>query len=530
MRNFTAVVSGEVAITARGPVREAAERVLGRLWIDQVPVRLASEDATLWGAPADSPGPGRGVCWPGQPGPARAVLPRIHELASRAHAIGMDEVVLLGRGVPALAARTIVLNTPDDPLVPLTILDTADPGPVVRFGGEPERLRRAMVVVTGDDPATDALRRIFRRRFLDLGLPAAELAERFVMVAEPGGGTAATAAEEGHPFVPSPAGEVFGALSPYALVPAALAGVGIAGLLDQAASVLPSLTRPENNPGLVLGAILGGAARAGRDTVVLGDFAATLAGLAGWVAALLTGATAGGLLPLVQSGGLPVLPAEDLFLVTLDGRPRQDDATVSGPLGAQLVVWEYAAAVAAYLLDVDPLSAPPPAAAEGEIPEDAPVRTEGEVDVHTADPAPAKARDLAGLFDTLIRDVPPGGHLAILAYLDPDEVTGQGRAVRRLTAALAARCARPVTVTWRSAGPAGRNDRREKGVYLMLTGNVMHDVPVPDLGHRLGRLQLAQATGEARALRERGRPVVRLHVHNRWAGLAQLLEAARGGA
>jgi glucose-6-phosphate isomerase len=42
-------------------------------------------------------------------------------------------------------------------------------------------------------------------------------------------------------------------------------------------------------------------------------------------------------------------------------------------------------------------------------------------------------------------------------------------------------------------------------------------------------LQLAQAFGDARAARADGRPVVRLHLQNRWAGLARLLDSARGG-
>ncbi|MEU6754135.1 glucose-6-phosphate isomerase, partial [Spirillospora sp. NPDC046719] len=101
--SFTAVVSGETAITARGPVREAAERVLGRLWIDQVPVRLASEDPALWPSAATAAVDGRPLCWPGQPGPGRAALDRAAELVADARAAGLTEVALLGRGAPARA-------------------------------------------------------------------------------------------------------------------------------------------------------------------------------------------------------------------------------------------------------------------------------------------------------------------------------------------------------------------------------------------------------------------------------------------
>ncbi|MFI6519578.1 hypothetical protein ACIBF1_28750 [Spirillospora sp. NPDC050679] len=541
MTGFTAVVSGPTTVTARGAVRAAAERVIGRLWIDQVPVRLASEDAGLWPAATAAAADGRALCWPGQPGPARALLERIAELRARARAAGLTEVVLVGSG-PAVRAAALMAGAP------LTVLDGPEPGPPARLAADRDRLSRALVVLAGPDPADGALYRALRRMLAGLGLPPDELAARFVAVAEPGGAAAKLAVEAGHALVEAPAATAFGALSPYALVPAGLAGADLAGLLDRAAAVLPALTRPENNPGLVLGAILGGCARAGRTTVVLGGYPAASAdpvpepspGLADWIAALLAESCGGLLLPLVQRGGLPVRPAGDVFLVTLDGRPRQDDATVSGPLPEQLVVWEYAAAVAAYLLGADPLGPPRherPAegAGGGDRTDDGPpVFVEGDpgqgVEVHTADPALAAAADLGELLAAVAGRVAGNEHLAVAAFLDPDEVRGEGAQVRRLAGLLAARCARPVTITWGCRYPAIGNDHQEKGVYLVVTGNADRDVPVPERRHGLDPVQRSRAVGAARAARAAGRPVVRLHLHDRRAGLARLLDSARGGA
>ncbi|NDU71109.1 glucose-6-phosphate isomerase [Actinomadura sp. DSM 109109] len=532
--SFTAVVSGDTAITARGPLKEAAERVLGRLWIDEVPVRLASEDASLWPSAATAGAEGRPLCWPGQPGPGRAVLDRAERLRARARADGLTDVVVLGGGAPARAAEVIAAaGGPAAPggRGPLTVLDGPDPGPPLRIREDPERLHRTAFVVTGDDPAAEALREVFAEALHDAGLSPADIARRFVTVAEPRAAAAKHATEAGHPLVEAPAPTAFGALSPYALVPAALAGADVGALLEGAAAVLPSLTRPENNPGLVLGAILGGAARAGRRTAVLGGYPAALPGIAGWAALLLREAAGGRLAPIVQDGGMPLQPDDDLFLLTFDGRPHQDDATVTGPLAAQLVVWEYAAAVASYLLGSDPLATERPASMTLDDGTGEPLFADGVpgrvVEAHTTVPALAGASGLAELLEALAGRVGPGEHLAVLAHLDRDEARGQGAQVRRLAALLAARCGRPVRVEWGGRPPAIGNDHPDGCVYLLVTGNVVRDVPVPGRHHRLGMLQLARALGDARDARAAGRPVVRLHLQNRWAGLARLLDAAR---
>ncbi|TDD89873.1 hypothetical protein E1293_04020 [Actinomadura darangshiensis] len=532
--SFTAVVSGETAITARGPLKEAAERVLGRLWIDQVPVRLASEDASLWPSTATAGVDGRPLCWPGQPGSGRAALDRAEELRDQARADGLTDVVLLGGGAPARAAELIArVHGLAEPGTSLTVLDGPEPGPPLRIREDPERLNRTMVVVTGDDPGTETLRQVFAEALQEAGLSPAGIARRFVTVAEPRGAAAKHALEAGHPLVEAPAATAFGALSPYALVPAALAGADIAALLEEATAVLPSLTRPENNPGLVLGAILGGAVRAGRPTAVLGGYPAALPGIARWAAALLDETARGRLTPVVQEGGMPLQPADDLFLVTFDGRPHQDDATVSGPLAAQLVVWEYAAAVASYLLETDPL-APADRAVPMTLDDGTgePLFADGDhgraVEAHTTLPGLTGASGLTELLDALAAGIGPAEHLVVAAYLDPDETRGQGTQVRRLAALLAARCGRPVRVGWGARPPALGNDQPDGGVYLLVTGNVVRDVPVPGRHHRLGMLQLARALGDARDARAAGRPVVRLHLQNRWAGLTRLLDCARG--
>ena len=69
----------------------------------------------------------------------------------------------------------------------------------------------------------------------------------------------------------------------------------------------------------------------------------------------------------------------------------------------------------------------------------------------------------------------------------------------------------------------------QTGVFLQVTGAVARDVDVPGRPFTFGRLQMAQALGDQRALAGRGRPVVRLHLTDRAAGVRQLLDAASAG-
>jgi glucose-6-phosphate isomerase len=65
----------------------------------------------------------------------------------------------------------------------------------------------------------------------------------------------------------------------------------------------------------------------------------------------------------------------------------------------------------------------------------------------------------------------------------------------------------------------------QNGVFLQLTGVSETQLDVPDRPYDLSTLQLAQALGDGQVLAERGRPVLRLHLTDRVAGLAQLVEA-----
>jgi len=308
--------------------------------------------------------------------------------------------------------------------------------------------------------------------------------------------------------------------------------------------VLPSLASADGNPGLDLGAALGGYALAGHDKVMLADANSGLAGFGDWAEQLIaesTGKQGRGILPVVTgSENAPGFsPGPDVHLVALGAPDSPVDTLVTGPLGAQFLIWEYAVAIAGRLLGINPFDQPNVAeskqntarllaeAGQKPLPAGVPAFTHGAVDVYAAPGLLPASGGLAEVLDTLLIGLPDRSYLAVMAYLDPDG----DRAAAGLRDALAARTTYPVTFGWgpRFLHSTGQYHKGgpQNGVFVQITGAIEHDIQVPGRDFTLGKLQLAQALGDLGALHQRGRPAVRLHLRDRAAGLSQLLDAAR---
>ncbi len=555
-----AVAAAGVSVQTRSlAATEATKRAAAKLVEDGLPAKLAAKDTGLWG-PAAEPVAAARLGWLDAPTVSRGLLGEFAQLAERARQDRLDHIVLAGMGGSCLAPEVITRTAG----APLTVLDTTDPHQVASALGD--RLDRTLVIVSsksGSTIETDSHRRIYEQALRDLGLTPEEVARRFVVVTDPGSPLEDVARKAGYHVVladPSVGGR-YSALTAFGLTPSAIAGVDVVELLDQAAAVMPALGRDDDNPGLALGAALGGFAVDGHDKAVLADHESGLSGFGRWAEQLVaesTGKQGLGILPVVvESADAPGFsPGPDIHLVALgssappaaaDGATalqrgsRPVDTGIAGPLGAQFMVWEYAAALAGRIIGINPFDQPNvqeskdntaallASAGDGPLPVGQPAFVDGVVEVH-ADPERLRgATDLAGVLDTLIWSLPAGGYLAIMAYLDR---IGDSDAAR-LRTALAVRTTHPVTFGWgpRCLHSTGQFHKGgpQTGVFLQITGAIERDVRVPDAPYSLGRLQLAQALGDLGALRGRGRPAIRLHLRNRPAGLAQLLGAATAG-
>ena len=105
---------------------------------------------------------------------------------------------------------------------------------------------------------------------------------------------------------------------------------------------------------------------------------------------------------------------------------HEGEILVSGSLGAQLVVWEYATAIAGRMLGINPFDQPDvesaKIAARGLLdarPEPtAPAFALEGVEVRVSDPALAASGTVAGVLDALWAQIPEDGYVSIQAYVD----------------------------------------------------------------------------------------------------------------
>lgn len=531
------------AIHTSGAPSAAIDEVVPHLVGDLVASRLTAGDPTLWGEAAQADAATR-LGWVDAVSVSRPLLPEISALRDELAGQGVTHVILAGMGGSSLAAEVITRTAGID----LTILDSTSPGQVL--AAIDAGLESAVLVVSsksGSTVETDAQRRTFEAAFRDIGI---DPAGRIVVVTDPGSPLDDSARTAGYRvFHADPTvGGRYSALTAFGLVPAGLAGVDISELLDEAeASLLQVAIDSAENPALRLAASIAATAPR-RDKLGLIADGTHIVGLPDWIEQLVaesTGKAGTGILPVVL---LPVSPEVESTPTDLQLLRLVDDADefhlrerhpgeilLSGTLGAQFIVWEYATAIAGHLLGINPFDQPDvesaKTAARGLLdarPEPAPAAfVQDGVEVRATDAALLASGTIAGVLDALWARLGADGYVAIQAYVNRLEMP-QLQGLRELVAADAHR---PATFGWgprflhstgqyHKGGPA-------QGVFLQITERTDVDLEIPGRSFTFGDLIQAQADGDATVLAGHGRPVVTLTITEPQDDVLELFEAAQ---
>ena len=485
-----------------GPVQAAVDDLSAR----EAVKRLFEADHTLW---QDDPTEvADRLGWLSSPIEMTDFVSDLDAFARRCMADGYTHAVLMGMGGSSLFPEVVVRSFGrSDGYLDLTVLDTTDPAAIRRVANAspPEQTVFVAASKSGSTIETTSHLAFFWER---IGRP-----EHFAVITDPGSELGELARERGFRRVfenrPDIGGR-YSALSLFGLVPTALLGADVAGLLASAEAMLARCAPdvdPATNPALRLGALMAAGARAGRDklTLALPD---EIASFGGWLEQLVAESTGKDGTGVVPIDGEPIGPPEvygdDRVFVAVCATddPRLDVLAATdhpvvvfpydGPLdlGGLVVLWELATALCGASLGINPFDQPNVAEAK------AATSRVLESGLPRIDPEP-----IARLLDR----VGPGDYVAIQAYVDPGSDVVPALQAARLAIRDRLRVATTLGLGPRFLHSTGQLHKGgpPTGVFLQVVGEDEAELPVPGRPWGFSTLKRAQAAGDLAALRSK---------------------------
>jgi transaldolase / glucose-6-phosphate isomerase len=512
--------------------------------------------------------------------PASADLADYEDFARRVKGQGFTDAVVLGMGGSSLGPEVLAETFASRPGFPkLHVLDSTDPAQVGQLQASINIAKTLFIVSSKSGSTTEP--NVMKDYFfaqVSKAIGADKAGHRFIAVTDPGSSLEKVATRQGFARVfhgePTIGGR-YSVVSPFGLVPAAIAGIELRTLLKHALSMVRSCgadVPPHENPGVQLGLAMGHAGLEGRDKVTIlsskkiSDFGA-------WAEQLIaesTGKERKGLIPIDgEPLGELALYGQDRFFIDIRTEGENDAAhdeklaaleKAGHPvvrivmksidhIGQEFFRFEIATAVAGAVLGINPFNQPDVEDAKiktreliaafektGSLPPEQPVMASARADIYTDDKNAAALRragadgDLGSWLKAHLSRASAGDYVALLAYIERnpahiDELQQMRLEVRNKRQV--ATCAEFGPRFLHSTGQAYKGGPNS-GVFLQITAEDAEDLAIPGQKASFGVVKAAQARGDFDVLTERGRRALRVHLKGDLeAGLKELDTAIR---
>jgi transaldolase/glucose-6-phosphate isomerase len=522
--------------------------------------KLWARDATLWSSGDES----RWLDWLGITRDQLAHGQHLQDIADDVRKAGFSHAMLLGMGGSSLGPEVLELTFGKKEGFPqVHVLDSTDPAQIKTFEKKVDPGKTLFIVSSKSGSTLEP--NIFKQYFIErvqniLGKERA--GENFIAITDPGSQLEKIAKRDGFRRVfhgvPGIGGR-YSVLSDFGMVPAAVMGIDAMRFIDHAeemASACSSCVPVEDNPGVVLGVLLGVLAVNGHDKVTIvtspgiHDFGA-------WLEQLLaesTGKQGRGIIPVDREElGPPEVYGSDRTFVYVrleSGPDKSQDRAVNAledagqpvvtipvreafDIGQEFFRWEIATAVAGSIIGINPFNQPDVEASKvatrnlsaqyeksGSFPKETSIFEEDGIRLFT-DKKNEEALRKSGAFSSLtgcleghLDRLKRGDYFALLAYVEMNEGNEERlQAVRHLV-----RDGRGVATCLgfgprflHSTGQAYKGGPNT-GVFLQITCDDPEDIVVPGQRYSFGVVKAAQALGDFQVLSQRDRRLLRVHL------------------
>jgi transaldolase/glucose-6-phosphate isomerase len=505
---------------------------------------------------------------------------QLRGLAKEVWSAGFKDILLLGMGGSSLCPEVLRMTFGKTAGFPdLHVLDSTDPAQVKAFEDKIDIARTLFIVSSKSGSTLEP--NIFKQYFFERTkqvVGADNAGSHFIAITDPGSKMQQVAEADHFRLVyfgrPSIGGR-YSALSNFGMIPAAAMGVDTKKFLDRTQEMVQACgpaAAIEENPGAMLGIILGTAARSGRDKVTI-ITSPDISDLGAWLEQLLaesTGKVGKGIIPVDREElAAPEVYGNDrvfAYVHTEHGVDVKQDAKLTAlekagqavlrismadiyDLGAEFFRWEIATAVAGSIIGINAFNQPDVEASKiatrdltsayektGSLPAETPVVEDGGVKLFTDEKNAAELakgagadKSLAGYLKAHLGRIKTGDYFALLGFIQMNaehEKTLQTirHAVRDKKHV--ATCLGFGPRFLHSTGQAYKGGPNS-GVFLQVTCDDALDLPVPQQKYTFGVVKAAQARGDFQVLADRGRRALRVHLQDVESGLATLAGAVQ---
>jgi transaldolase/glucose-6-phosphate isomerase len=543
------------------PLTQAVQSTLKDWQTNNKMARLWRGDPSLWTGDDED----KWVGWLPVVEDQLAHLKQLNDAAADAAQAGFTHALLLGMGGSSLCPEVLKITYGRQPGHPeLHVLDSTDPAQIKSIESQVDLAKTLCIVASKSGSTLEP--NIFKQYFFErmqqtVGKDKA--GEHFIAITDPGS-KMQPVAERDHFrkifFGVASIGGRYSALSNFGMVPAAIMGLDLNKFLQRTNEMVQAC-KPEvpadQNPGAVLGAILGTLGNLGRNKVTI-ITSPGIHDLGAWLEQLIaesTGKIGKGLVPVDREAlGAPEVYGNDRVFIHLRLADEPDTAQVQKldalrsaghpvveieladtyDLGQEFFRWEIATAVAGSILKINPFNQPDVEASKivtrqlteayeksGKLPEETPLFDDGAIKLFTDERNAANLNKLAGNDRSLVgflrahlSQFNPGDYMALLAYIEMNSAHEESlQAIRHAVRDRkhVATCLGFGPRFLHSTGQAYKGGPNT-GVFLQITCDDANDLPVPGQKYTFGIVKAAQARGDFQVLADRKRRALRVHL------------------